>query len=334
MFRPVTAHDPVAPLYHPTSVVLVDDDPDFLHALVMRLRGAFQCVAFRSVDDAVAHVRGQWRGHDVPFAADAMAPPGTLEYIRDPVERALHLQASRLPRVFADASRFARASVIVADPALTDLGALHALSDPPLRKLLLPEAGPDSRAGLTETVLSRKSAGITETITDHLHRLQLEFFRALTGPIEPALIRADARFLLDPAVRDAFAGFVADHAIIEYCACLHPPGILGLDRAGNPSLMIVVDDDYRQASFEIAHAEGAPTELLRRLARGDAIAVFPTANGFYVRGLAGDWRDHLWQGRKLGDNGWMSATIDEPEVARMVCGSIASYDSYRRRRLN
>ncbi len=38
----VTAQDPLVPLYHPTSVVLVDDDPAALHAMTLVLQGAIR----------------------------------------------------------------------------------------------------------------------------------------------------------------------------------------------------------------------------------------------------------------------------------------------------
>jgi CheY-like chemotaxis protein len=342
MSRPITVHAPLLPLYHPTSVVLVDDDPSFLHALTMRLQGDFQCFAFRAAEDALAHLRKQQQHVDGALAAQAPVPIGAMEHIRDPAERALHVQASRLPRVFADATRFGTASVIVADPAKAGadgLSVLEPVRQAPLRKLLLTDADEPAAtnqaltAGLTNAVCHKGRDDFFSELKFRLHRLQLEFFRELTRPIEPALTQADARFLQDIAVREAFDEFVAEHAIIEHCACIHPPGILGVDARGNAALMIVVDDDYRQASFEIAHAEGAPTELLRRLASGDALAVFPTRSGFYAQGLAVNWRNCLWEARKLGDT-WYSAIIDEPEVARIVCGSIASYDSYRRQRLS
>ena len=338
MTMPLTAQAPLAPLYHPTSVVLVDDNPDVLTALTAALEGVIQCIAFRSVQEAIVHVRAHGRRQRISLSAIPVVLPGTLEHIRDPGERAQHLAASLLPRVFADAGRFACTSVIVLGESLAQPPALHDLHELPLRKLLLTErdlggvAAQALRAGLVDAV--QDASAPTPVLANRLHQLQLEFFRDLTSPIEPALARADTRFLLDPFVQSAFATFAATHTIIEHSACMHPPGLLGLDKAGNSALMLIVDEDYRQASFEIAHAEAAPTELLRRLARSDTVAAFPTASGFYAAGLATDWRKCLWEACKLGDNGWVSAIVEAPDIARIVCGSIASYDSYRRRRLH
>jgi hypothetical protein len=343
MIRQMTAQDRLVPLYHPTAVVLVDEDAAFLHATTMRLQGAFQCFSFRRLEDAIAHIEASARAFQGADAADAVTPPGLMEHVRDPAERALHLKASRLPRVFSDAARFAKTSVIVTGDTgggAASLAALERMRAAPVRKLALLGANADGFAaravteGLADAVCARAPSDFYKSLTEHLRTLQLEFFRLLTRPIEPALSQSDARFLADAHVQAAFRAFVIQHDIIEHCACLHPPGILGLDAAGNPVLMIVVDDDYRRASFEIAHAEGAPTELLRRLAHGDAIAVFPTRSGFYANGLGVDWRECLWTCRKLGDGGWYSAIIEEPDVARIVCGVITSYNSYRHRRLS
>ena len=331
------------PLYHPTSVLLVGDDPEFLRSLSLALGGSYQCIWFRSPLEAIAHVHSQAGSTDGSVTPDALPPADAMEHIRDPDERALHLRASRLPQVFTDAGRFGKTSVIVSDqtlPGMSGMTMLAQIHDVPMRRVLLsasddaPLAEGALRDGLIDAVCNKQDPALNDRLATQLQRLQLEFFRGLTGPIEPALKRADTRFLLEPALGTAFQAFVEDNAIIEYCVCMQPPGILGLDEEGNPALLIVVDDDYRQASFEIAHAERAPTELLRHLIRGDEIAVFPTTNGFYADGLAVDWRDCLWPCLPLGITDWMCAIIDEPDIASMVCGSIASYASYRRHRLS
>ncbi len=340
MPRQLMDHDQVLPLYHPTSVLLVGDDVDCLHAMTLRLQRQFQCFACRTPREAIAIVRSQGPAVPPGLFDGAIGPPGTLEYIRDPDQRALHLEASRLPRVFADASRFSRTSVIVAGHSQPALAMLAELGDLPLRKLVVSDAAeeamaaPALRDGLIDAICCKRDEAFHVTLAAQLHRLQRAYFRDLTSPFAAALSRADTRFLLAPALQAAFDVFAAEHAIIEYCACMHPPGILGLDDDGNPAMLILVDDDYRQAAFEIAHAERAPTALLQRLAHGNSIAVFPTDTGFYAQGLAIDWRDCLAPSRPLGEHGLRYAVVDEPEVIGKVCGAVASYASYRGRALS
>jgi CheY-like chemotaxis protein len=341
--NPFAAHRQMLALYHPTSIVLVDDNADFLRSIRLVLESMFQCHAFSSAELALDFVRAQSLSLRDQSSHRQAPPEGAMEYIRDPDARALHASAARLPSTFSDAGRFSRTSVIVADetmPGMSGIEMLEAMRDAPFRKLLLSGTANEEladralRDGVIDAFCPKNDTCLHDTLTDQLVTLQQEFFRGLTRPIEPALTVADTRFLQDPAVLEMFREFVARHSIIEYCACLHPPGILGLDIEGNAAMLVVVNDDYLQASFEIAHAEHAPTELLRLLVRGDTLAVFPTASGFYANGLATDWRDCLWEARKVGDNGWYGAMIDEPEVTRAICGSVTSYGTYRRRRLS
>ena len=340
MIRPLATAYQLLPLYHPTSILLVDGNADFLRSMMSTLEATFSCLAFHTAQDAIAYIRSERRLLEHPRMTADATPLGTMEHIRDLDQRLMHLRASRLPRVFSDEGRFGMTSVIVADLSMSGLAMLEAVRDTPLRKIMLSGIADTALAesalqnGLIDAFCAKQDPSLYDSLTRQLRRLQFDYFRGLTHSIQPALTRADTRFLDDQVVQDAFLDFVADNNIIEYCACMYPPGILGLDEEGNPAIMLVVDGDYLQASFEIAHAERAPTELLRTLIRNDAIPVFPTHSGFYASGLEIDWRDCVWQSRQLGASGWQSAIIDEPAIARMVCGPIAPYARYRNRRLN
>ena len=162
-----------------------------------------------------------------------------------------------------------------------------------------------------------------------MNPLQVEYFQRLTRPLEPALDQSDARFLREPDFAPVFARFVERHDIIEHCVLMQPPGILGLDVEGNAAILLVADDDYRQASFEIALAEGAPPQLLKALIHSDALGVFPTASGFYSSRDGSPWTDYIWHGECFGRQGRRWAIIDKPEVVRQACRHVQSYAAHR-----
>ena len=334
---------PVIPLYHPTSVLLVDDNEAFLRSLMLVLQDGFECFAFRDAAGAMAFLRSEAASlanlaPELPDDEDAL-----MEHIRDPVQRKLHLKVSRLPRLFADRTRFSRPSIVVADhamPGLSGLDMLETLRGLPQRKVLLSGTVDEDRAraalasGLIDAYQPKQQPGLHDSLIARLKALQFDYFGEVTRPFEPALAGADTRFLQDGAFVQAFARFAAAHGIVEHCVLMQPPGILGLDESGTPTILLVADDDYRQASFEIAQAEHAPPELLRRLASASTVAVFPTANGFYSREIGSNWSQFLWHSTRLGQAGLRTAIISDPGVVRQVCGSVSSYAEHRRRRIN
>ena len=333
----------VVPLYHPTSILLVDDNEDFLHSMKLVLQPGFECFVFQHASDAIQFVRSRPVLLHQARLESSEETDAAMEHIRDPVERRLHIEVSRLPKVFADRSRFARASVLVADnamPGMSGLDMLDALKDAPMRKLLLSgmvdeqEALNAINSGLIDAYYPKHHPALHDALAGHLRTLQFEFFRQLTRPFEPALANGDARFLSDQSFREAFDRFAIEYRIIEHCVLMQPPGILGLDESGNPVIMLVADDDYRQASFEIAQAEGAPHGLLRCLINSQTLAAFPTRTGFYSRSLEPHWNQYVWPSQGFGGDGWRYAIIDEPDVVRQVCSEVASYAEHRQRRLN
>lgn len=334
---------PVIPLYHPTSVLLVDDNEAFLRSLKLVLQDGFECFAFTDAAGAIAFLRSEAEllSTLTPSPTDDESP--LMEHIRDPLQRELHIRVSQLPRLFADKRRFSRPSIVVADhamPGLNGLDMLETLRDLPQRKVLLSGTVDESRAhaavasGLIDAYQPKQHPDLHDSLIVRLKALQFDYFGAVTRPLEPALTGADTRFLQDDAFVHAFARFIKDHRIVEHCVLMQPPGILGLDERGAPTILLVADDDYRQASFEIAQAEEAPVGLLRRLAFPSTLAVFPTVTGFYSREIGENWSPFLWQSTRLGRAGLQTAVISDADVVRHVCGSVSSYAEYRLRRIN
>ena len=333
MTRSSSATRPVVPLYHPTSILLVDDDQVSLTRMQHVLKDGFECLAFQRAADALAFIRSRPAAPPMPAACHDAG----MEHIRDPAERQLHRQVSRFPRVFADQSRFARASVVITGEALqgmSGLDLLEALRGTPISKLLV------SGIAQAASAMQALDAGLADAIAPHediaepLQRLQIDYFRRLMQPFEPALTHGDARFIRNPAFAVVFTRFVERYKVIEHCVLMQPPGILGLDASGNRHILLVADDDYRQASFEIALAEGAPPQLLRCLLHAKSLAVFPTINGFYSRQVETCWSHYVWPSECLGAAGWRWAVINKPDVVQRVCDQVASYAAHRQQRLN
>jgi len=343
MPKPSMTSGPLVPLYHPTSILLVDDNEAFLRSVQLVLGSGFECIAFKTASEAISFIRSE-----PARIAEVLTPTqpeieSAMEHIRDPDERMSHLMMARLPRVFGDRSRFARASVLVVDntmPGMSGLGMIESLSDAPLRKVLLAEMVEEAAAqqaldrGLIDAFCPKHQPRLFDGLVQHLTDLQVAFFSRLTEPFRPALASSDLRFFREPAFGEVFASFARKHQIIEHCVLMHPPGILGINEEGIPSILLMVDDDYRQASFEIAQAEGAPVELLRQLIGPSVVAAFPTATGYYSKELEGNWEPFVRTGMPVGDNGWLAATLCECDVVRRACGSVASYSEHRQRRPN
>lgn len=337
---PALKSSPVVPLYHPTSIILVDNDPSACGTLREALGDSLECLCFARAEAALEFVEAERADLSRMIPACAPEADNPMEHIKDPAERVLHRYVARLPRLFADNARFGRASVLVLNDRMAgppEFERLQALRDQPLRRVLLggqaAENGPRRalEEGCIDAHLPEPCTTLDLDLAEHLRVLQFGYFQRLTKPLAPALHSPDTRFLHNAGFPEVFAEFVLKHGVIEHCVLMHPPGILGIDQFGRPAILLVADEDYRQASFEIAQAEGAPVALLGQLMSAQRLAVFPTSSGFYAREMKAAWQQFIWPSSPLGDTGLQVATICAPEVITRVCGKVVSFAEHLRR---
>jgi len=105
----------MTPFHHPTSILVLDDDPLFLESLDFQFSEEVSCQTFTRPDAALEHLRAQAEQH-----------PNFARYFRDVSDmdlgsevrfgdRLLRLQLSELRSVIEDRSRQQRVSVAVVD---------------------------------------------------------------------------------------------------------------------------------------------------------------------------------------------------------------------------
>src|SRR3989337_1040092 len=106
----------MTPFYHPTSILVLDDDPLFLESLDFQFSEEVSCQTFTRPDAALEHLRTQADQH-----------PNFARYFRDVSDmdlgsevrfgdRLLRLQLSELRRAVEDRSRQQRVSASTTDP--------------------------------------------------------------------------------------------------------------------------------------------------------------------------------------------------------------------------
>ena len=128
---------PSAPLYwHPTTVVVVDDDPVFLESFAFRYEGRFRSRAFQQPEAALDHILKA--AEALPREADYFDVHVDVNDLasrtaEDPV---FALRRARIAERARDADRFAEVSVLVVDydmPGMDGLELCRRLQDAPLR---------------------------------------------------------------------------------------------------------------------------------------------------------------------------------------------------------
>lgn len=326
------------PYFHPTSLLLVDDDPSFLDSLKFYFEDQFPSIAFQRPSEALSYLRGldpkTWISeHHMAPAKGAIDP-----FDFEPGDRVIQLRASQLVNVFADRNRFAKPTVAIVDyamPAMTGIEFLTQTKDLPIRRLLLTGKADEKtaiqafNAGVIDAFVMKHEPDLPQTLGQRLLGLQKQYFNTATAMLRHAMSMEETEFIDDPAFDAAFAAIATQHGIIEYCVLTQPPGILGLQAGGSPVFVYVVLDDQIRAAREIANLENAPADLRTLLVRDDVLSLFPTRNGFYSERLADDWRSYVWPGNYVaGRRRWWYTVITDPKLFGIRLDSVFSFEQF------
>jgi CheY-like chemotaxis protein len=318
----------MTPFYHPTSVLVLDDDPLFLESLDFQFSEEVSCQTFTRPDAALEHLRSQATQH-----------PNFARYFRDVSEmdlasetrfgdRLLKLQLAELRAVIEDEARQQRVSVAVVDydmPKMTGVEFCRAIRNLPVKTILLTgKAGLETaitafNEGVIDCFLQKQDPSVTYALRREIKRLQREYFEAVSDPISRALELQKPCYFTDPQFIGLFRDLADKHDIVEYYISASPPGITMRDADGDESMLLVCDDNTAAAQRAAAEDRDAPAEMQQLLRTRKMHTWFPTDDGHYHRDYAQDWARFVWPAQPLPGSGtWHYSLIRrDPPVEQL-----------------
>ena len=318
---------PILPFYHPTSVVLVDDDTTFLESMEFALCDEFNCTTFEKPKKAAAFLKEQVS--DIAAKEASLLFPTSnhsdVAYL-NPGDRTVGVKASFVPNLLADKDRFSRPSVLIVDysmPGMTGVELLQEIKDLPICKILLTgkadkKVGIEAfNKGLIDCFLTKHHADLVDELPDKVKELQLTFFERLTKTLRSIVSMELTDFIKDEAFNRSFEKVKNQLNIAEYYLVSEPQGILLISDAGKMSFMQVADKQKRQMDYEIAEDQDAPVELLTALRQPNILSLFPSHSGFYEPAFENDWKPYLSAAEEIeGSRNWWYSILNNPSVFR------------------
>lgn len=326
------------PIHHPTTILFVDDDPLFLESVEYTYGDRFLCRTAKSPDLALDMLRAEeatrWDiGRFVaPHTGDS-SPSGS---------RLFELRSSMLLDTAQSDTRFDIVSVVVVDfamPSMSGVEFCRRIRELPAKKILLTGKTGDQTAvaafneQLIDVFLVKQDPEITPKLPREIERLAHSFFTDLFATFRSLTKNSDLAFLDEPVFEARFAALHREFAGVEYYLCSSPTRLLVVDAGGRTSSIVVYDEDAMRAQLETAEFMGAPEALLKRFRQRNAIAVFPTATGFYEPSYAASCLRYVHAAARLdGRARWWITVIRELEgdAANRPFG--VSLAEHRRRR--
>ena len=310
------------PYYHPTTLLVLDDDPYYVESFKFHFGDQFPCVSYTQPEHAIEHMLSQ-ESHRPTFANVLQHTTTSASAVQAQPEAAGR-GADQIRRILADPNRFRRVSVLVVDfdmPSMTGVQVCRALHHLPVRKLLLTgKAGVDTaisafNEGVIDTFLTKHDPEIQKTLPRQVLRLQGEYFKATTEALGAAMGRQEVPFLMDAGIQETIAGLVKSRRIVEHYVLARPDGVLLADQAGAAMLLVAMDGDGLRAQWEVARENGAPAELLDLLVSLRTVPLFPTVSGYYENELATNWSRHLFPAQRVDKDGiWYTALVSAAQA--------------------
>ncbi len=309
----------MTPFFHPTSVLVLDDDPLFLESLDFQFSDELSCQTFTRPDAALEHLHTQARQH-----------PDFSRYFKDCSEmdlgsesrhgdRLLRLQLSELRSMIDDQARQQRVSVAIVDydmPKMTGVQFCRAIRDLPVKTILLTgKAGLETaisafNEGVIDCFLQKQDVNVSLSLRREIKRLQAAYFEGISDPIRCALALQSPSFFSDPNFIKLFNEVAQEHNIVEHYVCAYPPGVMMRDAEGKESFLLVRDPESTRSQCEAAENRSAPSDMLHLLRSRKAQAWFPTQQGYYHPDFETEWSRYIWPAQLLpGSGSWSYSYI-------------------------
>lgn len=290
----------VFPYYHPTTVVFVDDNIDFLSNLSLQLEADLAYRLFESPRKALRHLNNAASAEPLSkrfFSSlsewdDASSPDPLIRLDMTAIEREMH-----------NTSRFGETSVVLVDYAMPDMDGLsfcRQITNPYVKKILFTGVADETVAvsafndGLIDRFVLKSERDVYEQINHAISELQRSYIRDCCLPISHVLSLRSPGFLKDEAFTRLFQQLRREHRFVEYYMTVEPSGFLLLDADAAMSRLVVLTEEELHAHYQIAQDQGAPAELLAALERGDTVPYFGHLPDSYYRPEFTHWRECLY----------------------------------------
>jgi CheY-like chemotaxis protein len=316
------SHQLISPFYFPTTVILVDDNIDFLSNLSLQLDSS---LAFQLYDlpgkalDVLNSEVNQSTPVERFFSRYHYTPDLPMSH------HVIDVNLDKVHREVYNEFRFQQISVVVVDydmPSIDGLEFCRRIKNPAIKKVLLTGKADEKIAvrafndKLIDRFILKQDEHINTVLNETIIELQHDYFRQIERMLDDALAIGKHDYLRDPLFAERFREICDELKIVEFYLCCEPDGMLMLDASGNSSLLLIPNDEELRAQYEIAYEQGAPQELLDLLKSGEVIPYFWQTGGHWVPECR-DWRRFLYPATEFKGAKWYSyAIVKDPPLHR------------------
>ena len=318
------------PYYHPSTVVLVDDNARFLDSFVVSLAAD---LASRSFYHPVAAL--DWINHNPHRPTLDQRCLSLLS--SSPASHTLRLDMALIEEEINDPTRFSDISVLVVDYEMPEMNGLELcarIDNPRIRKILLTSIGDEKVAvdafnnGLIDRYIKKNDPQVSDKVSAAIVELQQRYFYDMSRWIHTTLTLKYPDFLSDPAFTEAFTSLALQHDVVEYYFVDEPSGFLMVSRGGGLfRLLVVTEQQIEQTLFALKRWQPPASVLATLRKRSQLLWLWETPDDIGDESF--DWHDYLHPASHIdGRQRWYYALVAEPPADIGYDNKLSSYLAY------
>lgn len=290
--------------YHPTKVVLVDDNFDFINAISLELLDTFRCQIFDNPSNALAFITNEYQFN--PFTQRCFLKPSQ--------EKADHLYLDVDLRQIREEinikERFNEIAVMVVDYTMPEMNGLALCEqlksiNPYLCIILLTgEADHDLAVhafneGLIDQFIKKSTKDLTHILIQSIKQLQRKYFLQLSQAV---LDRLDGTLkklkrLHDPKIINLFNNLCQEHQIEEYYLLDSTGSFLLIDKAGNPKWFALLNQHELNDFYQDAELEQASSSVISALKNHEKVPFFYSEGDLFTPPT--EWEPYLHPAKQI-----------------------------------
>ncbi|GAB3675250.1 response regulator [Salinisphaera aquimarina] len=263
----------LAPYFHPTQIVLVDDDIDFLGNLSLQLEADLPYLLFDSTHKALSYINDRKADHRSRQRFFRVSEgPGD--------ERQVVIDTESIVREMHFSNRFSQISVAMVDYAMPQMNGLEfcrRIENPHIKKILFTGVATESDAveafntGVIDRFIRKSERHVYDHLNSTIRELQQAHIRDTFAAASDVLDVAAPALLADPEIIALMDDLRTRYRIVEYYLVSEPTGFLLVDGEGHLYRLVLSSPADREFQVKRAKAANAPSDCLKILARGEAL---------------------------------------------------------------
>ncbi|MEQ8859584.1 MAG: response regulator [Pseudomonadales bacterium] len=321
----------LSPYFHPTSVVLVDDNEAFLQSLTLEMPTNIAFHGFTSPEAALDFL-------NEPIALEPLVDR-CFSIDRRDGEAFIHLDFGVIEREINHLERFRRVSVVLVDYAMPSVDGLQfceRLRDPYARRAMLTGVADEKlaveafNAGLIHRFIPKQKASSVEALIAFVAELERDYFQQYVARLRTTLSMDPPGFLVDPVIAVQVHRLMQEERVAEYYLVTDPPGFLMLRADGTVLRLLLLDPDAHARQIDFVRRFDAPTDLRQGIERGELAGMFSDDSpADYFGDESYPWHECVVPAQRIeGQQSWLVALVRDAAADVDFDPARSSYDAY------